>query len=76
MPLDNANIEPTGPSFYCLDYKGKVSIHFYARNKQGISVNADLSPEECRRLIDQINEVINKMPRIGTAADLGVEVLP
>ena len=68
--------EPTGPSFYAMAHEGKVSLHFFAGVGQGLSTNVDLTPEKCQRLIDLINETLAKLPRIGTAADLGLETLP
>ena len=74
MPLDNADQKPP-IDFYAVPYKGKVSVHFFV-NGSGLSNEVDLTPTQCAQLADVINEALGKLPRIGTAADLGVEVLP
>lgn len=40
-----------------------------------INAAAEMTVEQAERLIARIREVIDSMPRVGTAADLGCEVL-
>ncbi len=74
MPLDNADQKPR-IHFYAHPYQGKVSIHFYV-HESGLSNEVDLTPAQCAQLVDVMNEALAKLPRIGTAADLGLEELP
>lgn len=60
-----------------LSPSGRIVIMLWPRggSAAGIHAEAKLLPEEARVLVGQIEEQLNAMPRIGTPADLGCEVL-
>lgn len=63
-----------------------ISFHVYATPPETVVVtlwtdgsrvgmDARLTPEEARNLIGQLSAAVYRLPRVGTAADLGCEVL-
>lgn len=63
------------PMFTCCEYEKKddvVRVSFHGANMHH---TARLSPDLAQELADQIAKALTTMPRVGTLADLGCEVL-
>lgn len=65
-------MEPkTPPKFYVSEYKGDVHLSFWP-DESAIHISLDLSEGEARRLAAMLLAQADKLPRVASAADLGL----
>lgn len=63
--------QKTAPTFYVSDRKGGISLMFWPP-ESGICVSLEFPEAEARRLAAALIAEADKLPRIASAADLGI----
>lgn len=62
-----------GTSFYTSISQQRVTLMLWPTGHTGtISTTVYLSPKEARRLAAELIEMVDKLPRVAEAADLGI----
>ncbi len=61
----------TAPTFYVSEYKGAVHLSFWP-DETALHLSMDFSEGEARRLAAMLIAQADKMPRVASAADLGI----
>lgn len=61
----------TAPKFYVSEYKGAVHLSFWPGETE-MHLSMDFSEAEARRLAAMLIAQADKMPRVASAADLGI----
>lgn len=61
----------TAPKFYVSEYKGDVHLSFWP-DECSLHLSMDLSELDARRLAASLIAVADKLPRVASAADLGI----
>ena len=61
----------TAPTFYVSEHKGEVHLSFWPA-ESAIHISIDLPEAEARRLAASLLAQADRMPRIASAADLGI----
>lgn len=61
----------TAPKFYVSEYKGAVHLSFWPDETE-MHLSMDFSEADARRLAAMLIAQADKMPRVASAADLGL----
>lgn len=61
----------TAPSFYVSEYKGDVHLSFWS-GESALHISLDFPEAEARRLAASLIAQADKLPRVASAADLGI----
>lgn len=59
------------PMFYVSEHKGDLHLSFWA-SETAIHISFDLTEAEARRLAASLLAQADKLPRVASAADLGI----